>query len=154
MKPFFDFFGESTLGEWMRNSRYAFPAFEMVHLLGLGLLLGSILILNARFFGLGMRRQSVSELAYDFAPWTRLALAIMIPSGIALFASKAPDLWNEDRFGFELKLFLVAVAILFHYTVLIPLARSDNYRRGKPAAAFSLLVWFGAAMAGLSLEFL
>ncbi len=138
----------------MRNSRYAFPAFEMVHLLGLGLLLGSVFILNARFFGLGMKRQSVSELAYDFAPWTRLVLLIMVPSGIPLFASKAPDLWNEDRIGFELKLVLIVVAVIFHYTVLVPLARADNYRRGKLAAAFSLVCWFGAAMAGLSLEFL
>ena len=136
----------------MRDSRYLFPAFEMAHLLGLGVLLGSVLILNARFFGIGMKRQTTAELAVDFAPWTRLALIVMVLSGVPLFTSKAPDLWNEDRVGFELKLMLLTVAVVFHYAVLIPSARAG--KSGKLAAAFSLLVWFGAALCGLSLEFL
>jgi hypothetical protein len=154
LKPFFDFAGESALGAWMRDSQYTFPAFEMVHLLGLGLLLGSVLLLNARFFGLGMKRQSLAEVAADFAPWTKLALVLMAISGAPLFASKAPDLWSEDLAGFTIKMSLIAVGVVFHYTVQTPLARAEDFARGRFAAAFSLLVWFGAAMAGLSLEFL
>ena len=154
MKPIFEFAGHSAMGEWMRNSRYAFPAFEMVHLLGLGLLLGSVLLLNVRFFGIGMRRQTTAELAADFAPWTKLALILMVLSGVPLFTSKAPDLWREDLAGFEIKMAVLAVVVLFHYRVQVPLARAENLSRGKLAAAFSLFCWFTAAMAGLSLEFL
>jgi hypothetical protein len=154
LKPLFDFAGESTLGVWMRNSRYAFPAFEMVHLIGLGLLLGSVILLKARFFGLGMRRQKPSELAVDFAPWTKLALLLMLISGVPLFASKAPDLWREDLPGYTIKMSLIAVSVVFHYTVQVPLAMKENFGIGRLAAAFSLLTWFGAALAGLSLEFL
>ncbi len=138
----------------MSNSRYGFPAFEMVHLLGLGLLLGSVLLLNARFFGLGLRRQTAAEVASDLAPWTRLALVLMAFSGIPLFASKAPDLWSEELGTFALKMSLIVTGVAFHYWVQVPLARSGNSTWGRPAAAFSLLVWLGAAVAGLSLEFL
>jgi hypothetical protein len=138
----------------MRGSRYAFPAFEMVHLLGLGLLLGSVLLLNTRFFGFGMRRQSLSEVAEDFAPWTRLALIAMVFSGVPLFASKAPDLWAEDLVGYVTKMSLIVVGVVFHYGVLVPLARAENFPKGRVAAGLSLLLWFGAALAGLSLEFL
>jgi hypothetical protein len=154
LKLIFDFAGNSALGIWMRDSQYRFPFVEITHLLGLGLLLGSILILNARFFGLGMKRQTVAEVAADFAPWTKLALIVMLISGVPLFASKAPELWEQDRLGFELKMLLVAVGVLFHYTVQIPLARAGNMSRGKLAAAFSLFCWFGAALCGLTLEFL
>lgn len=154
MKPLFDFAGKSALGTWMSNSRYGFPAFEMVHLLGLGLLLGSVLLLNARFFGLGLRQQTAGEVAADLAPWTRLALVLMGLSGIPLFASKAPDLWSMELGAFALKMSLIVVGVVFHYGVQVPLARSENMARGRVAAAFSLLVWFGAAVAGLSLEFL
>ena len=140
------------MGVAMRDSRYASPAFEMVHLLGLGLLLGSVLILDARFFGLGMKRQTTAELAADFAPWTRLALILMVLSGIPLFTSKAPDLWNDDRTGFELKIVLLLVGVVFHYAVLVPAALAD--KPARLAAGFSLLLWFGAALCGLSLEFL
>lgn len=154
MKGFFDWAGHSALANWMHDSAYAFPAFEMVHLVGLGLLLGSVFLLNIRFFGLGMRRQRVSDLALDFAPWTGLGLLLMVISGVPLFASKALDLWSEDRFGFFIKMELIAIVVVFHYFVLIPLAQKDNVGRGRIVAAFSLICWFGAAIAGLTLEFL
>lgn len=154
MKAIFDFFGESALGVAIRNSRYAFPFIEMAHLLGLGMLLGSILLLNIRFFGFGLKREKVSEVAEDLAPWTRLSLILMAISGIGLFASKAPDLWDQDRDYFYLKMSLLAVGTLFHYFVQVPLARRENLTAGKLAAAVSLILWFGGALAGLSLEFL
>ncbi len=154
MKPLFDFAGNSALGLWMRDSRYAFPAFEMLHLLGLGLLLGSVLLLNARFFGFGMRRQTLVDVVTDFAPWTKLALFMMVISGIPMFASKAPDLWVNDLTGFGIKMGLIAVGVVFHYAVQVPLARAENFPRGRVATAASLFFWFGAALAGLSLEFL
>ena len=154
MKPLFDFAGKSALGTWMSNSRYGFPVFEMVHLLGLGLLLGSVLLLNARFLGFGLRRQTAAEVEADLAPWTKLALVLMVLSGIPLFASKAPDLWNQELAIYTTKMGLIAVAVVFHYWVQAPLARAGNMTRGRAAAVFSLLVWFGAAVAGLSLEFL
>jgi hypothetical protein len=138
----------------MRGSQFAFPAFEMLHLLGLGLLLGSVLILNARFFGLGMGRQTLAEVAADFAPWTKLALVVMVISGVPMFASKASDLWGNDLAGYSTKMALIVVGVMFHYFGLIPLARADNFSRGRIAAGLSLVVWFGAAVAGLSLEFL
>ena len=154
MKPFFDFAGRSALGVWMRGSRYAFPAFEMTHLVGLGVLLGSVLLLNARFFGLGMKRQTLAEVAADFAPWTKVALILMVVSGIPMFASKAPDLWDNDLVGYIVKMSLIVVGVVFHYSVQAPLARAENLSRGRVAAALSLIFWFGAAVAGLSLEFL
>lgn len=154
MKPIFDFFGESALGIGIRNSRYAFPFIEMAHLLGLGMLLGSILLLNIRFFGFGLKREKVSEVAEDLAPWTRLSLIVMAVSGVGLFASKAPDLWEQDRDFFYLKMSFIAVAVAFHYIVQVPLARKENMSAGKLAAALSLVLWFGGALAGLSLEFL
>lgn len=154
MKTVFDFFGESALGVAIRNSRYAFPAFEMVHLLGLGLFLGSILLLNARFFNIGLKREKVSELVEDLAPWTRLSLIVMALSGVALFCSKAPDLWDMDRDGFYIKMVLLALGTVFHYSVQVPLARRENISAGKIAAAASLMLWLGGALAGLSLEFL
>lgn len=138
----------------MRDSQYTFPSFEMLHLLGLGLLLGSVLLFNARFFGFGLKRQTLAEVAEDLAPWTRLALIAMLISGVPLFASKATDLWAEDLKAYTVKMVLIVVGVLLYYAVQLPLARAENFSRGRIAAAVSLLVWFGAAVAGLSLEFL
>lgn len=152
MKPFFDFAGNSALGQGIVNSRYAFPIMEMVHLLGLALLLGAVLLFNARFFGLGLRRQSVAEVAEDLAPWIKLALAVMVASGVPLFAAKALDLWREDLATYTTKMSLIVAGVVFHYAVQVPLARKQQ--PGRAAAAVALVLWFGAAVAGLSLEFI
>jgi len=138
----------------MRDSRYAFPAFEMLHLLGLGLLLGSILLFNARFFGLGMRRETLAEVVSDFAPWTKLALVLMVFSGVPLFASKAPDLYADDLQAYIVKMLFILIGTVFHYRVHVPLALAEDFPKGKVAALGSMLLWFGAAIAGLTLEFL
>ncbi|MFM2125164.1 MAG: hypothetical protein RL328_1615 [Acidobacteriota bacterium] len=154
MKALFDLFGESPVGVWLRESQIWFPLFEMLHLAGLGVLLGSIVLLNGRFFGLGLRRETVAEVAEDLAPWTRLSLVVMAISGFMLFCAKAPDLSGMDQGVFLTKMGLIAVGVVFHYRVQVPQARKQNFGAGRLAAAVSLLIWFGAAIVGLSLEFL
>lgn len=154
MRDFFEWASQSAVGAAMRDSPYPFPAAEIAHLTGLGLLLGCVLLFNARFFGFGLKHQTTAELAEDFAPWTRLALGIMAVSGALMFTAKAGELWEASRATYSAKMGLIAVAVLFHYAVQVPLAHAQNLRWGRPAAAVSLALWFGAAMTGLSIEFL
>jgi hypothetical protein len=154
MRAFFEWMSQSALGEAMRESLYGFPIAEMVHLTGLGLLLGAMIFFNGRFFGIGMKRQSAAELASDFAPWVRLALVLMVISGIPMFAMKAEDLWSIYLTTYSTKMGLIAAAVLLYYFVQVPLARRGRMGLGMVAAVVSLVLWFGAALAGLSLEFL
>jgi hypothetical protein len=155
LKALFYFAENSALGNWMRESKYTFPAFEMIHLLGLAVLLGSIVLLNVRFFGLGLNRLRLYEVAEDLAPWTRLSLVVMVFSGVPLFCAKAGELWGGDDFrAFTIKMCLIAFGVLFHYFVQVPLAKRERIIKGRAAAAISLCTWFGAAIAGLSLEFI
>ena len=154
MKVLFDFAGESALGLWMRESSYTFPAFEMIHLIGLAALLGAMLLFNLRFFGVGLGQLRISEVAQDLAPWTRISLIVMVVSGIPLFCAKAEDLWGDDRTNFTIKMLLIAFSVVFFYVVQMPLARKESLPIGRVAAVISLATWFGAALAGLSLEFI
>lgn len=154
MKALFDFADQSALGVWMRESSYSFPVFEMIHLTGLGLLLGAMLLFNLRFFGIGLGRISLSEVARDLAPWTRIGLIVMVLSGIPLFCAKAGELWGDDRTNFTIKMSLIAFSVVFYYFVQRPLASKESVWTGRLAAIVSLASWLGAALAGLSLEFI
>jgi hypothetical protein len=154
MEAFFHGASATAAGEAIRNSRYLFPLFESIHLTALAFLLGSILIFNARFFGLGMRRQTLEEVAADFAPWTRRALYVMAVSGAALFLAKAGELYDTELTAFLIKMSLIAAAVVFHFAVQQRLARAGRVGWGRAAAAAALAMWFGAAAAGLTLEFL
>ncbi len=61
--PLFRWFDATWIGSSIRASTYAFPIIECVHLLGMVLLLGTIVVIDLLLLGLGMRRQPVSRLA-------------------------------------------------------------------------------------------
>src|SRR5690606_11822619 len=87
----------SALGELMRASRYAYPIAEMIHLLGLAVVLGSLLLQCSRLLGFGMHRQTAAEVTEDLGGWTSIGLVAMVLSGICMFASRAGDLYAFRR---------------------------------------------------------
>ena len=58
--PLFVWCEDSALGQAVSQSIWAFPVIEAVHLLGLSLLGGSLLIVDLRMFGVGLRRQGIA----------------------------------------------------------------------------------------------
>ena len=55
---FFDWLELTPIGTAIRDSLWLFPVIEAVHLLGLALLGGAVLVLDLRMLGLGLTRQS------------------------------------------------------------------------------------------------
>ena len=49
--PFFQWCYQTGIGETIRDSTWLFPLIEAFHLLGLGLTVGAVLIVDLRLFG-------------------------------------------------------------------------------------------------------
>jgi len=63
--PFFEWCGNTWLGTSVRDTVWAFPVIETFHLLALAVILGTVLIVNLRVFGLGARFGGVSPMARE-----------------------------------------------------------------------------------------
>ena len=72
--PFFQWCDDTALAQAIRNSRVAFPVIENFHLFALTVLLGSIVVLCLRQFGLILKAQPISEVAAALRPWNRWGL--------------------------------------------------------------------------------
>jgi len=83
--PFFQWCEASWVGTAIRESPWAFASIESVHLLGLATLGGSVLLLDLRLLGLGLRGTPAAELARDVQPWFNTSLIVMLLTGVALF---------------------------------------------------------------------
>jgi hypothetical protein len=91
----------------LKSHSWAYPALEVVHILGIGLLLGNLFLLELRVFGKGAALP-VKDLA-------RLGLSIVVvgfcmaaASGLLMFATQAAELLTNR--AFTLKMLLLSTA--------------------------------------------
>src|SRR3954468_3045551 len=83
--PFFQWCEASSLGAAIRNSVWLFPAIEAVHLLGLAMLGGLVLLLDIRLMGFGVQRKPLAKLAKEVEPWLTSSLLVMLATGALLY---------------------------------------------------------------------
>jgi len=148
--PFFEWCETLWLGQFVVGSNWLFPVIESVHLLALALLGGSILLVDFRLLGLGLRDRAVSELARDARPWMIAAVVAMVLTGIPLFLSEPIKCYYSTAFW--IKMTTLPIALVFAFTVRTRVTRSESVRntarRQQLVGALSIALWFTVAAAG------
>src|SRR5271167_1199830 len=113
--PFFEWCDSTTIGQAIRDSRFLFPIIESLHLFALTVLLGTVVVLNLRLLGAGLRRQPLALVARALAPLTSWSLLAMLITGALLFCSEALKCYDSPPF--LVKMVTLFLAIVFHWTV-------------------------------------
>lgn len=152
----------SGLGQAMRQWLWLYPAVETVHIVGIGLLFGSIAILDLRLLGVS-RSIPVRALARHVLPWTAAAFILIVPSGLMMFTAHASDFISSPVFAVKMCLILGAGlnAALFHAIVFpsVEVWDSEEMRKlGPPpsarvSAALSLVIWVAVIGCGRLLAY-
>ncbi len=152
--PFFKWCDGTAIGQAIRNSRVLFPIIESIHLFALTVLLGTVIVLNLRLIGTGLRGQRLPSVARSLAPLTFWSLATMLVSGSLLFVSEALKCYENPPFRF--KMVILCAAIVFHWSVFRPAVNSPGAAgrtRRIATALVSLTLWFGVGVAGRAIGF-
>ncbi len=94
---------------------WAYPALEVMHLIGVGLLLGNLVLLELRVFGRGSALP-VPELARLSLTLVAIGFALAAVSGTLMFATQPGDLLANRAFTLKMLLLFAAGsnAALFH----------------------------------------
>jgi hypothetical protein len=145
----------SFFGHGIRNSVWLFPSIEIIHLLALGVLGGTVLIVNLRLLGLRFRNEPVSALAREVQPWMVSGLVVMLVSGFFLFSSEAEKMYGN--WAFRAKMVSLLLAVIFTFTVYRRVTMADENRVSpvwhKLAALVSLVLWAGVGFAGRAIGY-
>jgi hypothetical protein len=151
---FFEWCQNMPLGSWLKGATWAFAVVETVHIMALAVLLGTMVVIDLRLLGLGMRRQSVAEIAELLNPWFWGSFFTMIVTGICLFLSEAVRLSLSSPFAYKMLFLLIAVAVhlTIHRSVIA--GGGERIALSKSAACLSLCCWLGIALAGRAIAFL
>ncbi len=146
--PVFQWLEATAVGTTIRESLWLFPMIQCGHLLGLALLGGTVLVVDLRLLGLGLRGEPVGELAGKLQPWMVGALGVTVGTGVLMFLSEAMKCYYSPPFWY--KMGLLAVATGFAFTVR---RRAVETGRGGVAAVVSMALWLGVGFAGRWIAF-
>ena len=129
---------------------WAYPAFSVVHLIGLGALFGGLLVFELR--ALGARPElDPGALARLAIPTALVGCALCAVSGAAMFATQPQELWVNP--ALRAKLALIAVAGLnaawFHWRGGV---RAQD-RLGRWQCLLSLGIWVAVIICGRWIAF-
>ena len=138
----------------MRESPWFFPVVATIHLMGLALIGGSVLVVDLRLLGLGLRNQPVATVALDAERWLLRGLAVMITTGILLFMCFATKYYYLTFFW--VKMAALTMVIAFTFSVRRRMVMTDNAGaslRSKLVALVSILLWTTVAVGGRYIGF-
>lgn len=130
---------------FVRESPWAYPALEVVHLVGLALVFGTLWLVELRLLG-RLRAFDATALARAALPWTLAGFALSVTSGLLLFASRADEFVANPAFLAKMGLILAAgvnAAVLHTQGPLDPQRGSTRVQ-----AAVSLALWLAVIACG------
>jgi hypothetical protein len=147
----------SWLGTVMRDSTVLYPLINIMHLIGLVLVVGGIGLLDLRLLG-AARHVQLSDLYTPLTAAAALGVGLQIATGVPLFASDATALIGNSAFLLKMLLLALALAnaLLFRLLWHGRLADWDSRAPflGLVQAALSLMLWVAVAALGRLIAYL
>jgi len=141
----------SPLLSAMRSSSWVFPLIASIHLMGLALIGGALLVVDLRLLGLGLRHQPVAQVARDAERWLLVSLLVLLPTGVLQFMCFAGTKYYYLT-AFWVKMAALSLALVFTFVVRRKVAMADETRINpvwsKLVALVSLSLWSTVAIAG------
>jgi hypothetical protein len=145
LQPYFQAMNDSEIAKFISESLWIYPLDQAIHLLFLALFAGSILILDIRLLGYGMREQPVAKVAHDSTPWVIIGFLGLVATGIPQLIQNAMREYYSDFFW--IKMYVLPVALIYTFTIRRMVAQADEGRVSpavqKVVGLVSILLWFG-----------
>ena len=154
-QPLFQWCEATWLGTTVRESLWMFPVIQCIHLLALALLGGTLLAVDLRLLGFGLRLEPTASLSRQMQPWLNGALIAIIATGIPMFLSEAIKCYFSPPFFY--KMTLLVLATIFTYTVRRRVAAAQPggvpYWGAGLTALASQALWLGVGFSGRWIAF-
>ena len=152
MQESLDWLEHTSWAEAIRQSMWMYPALEIVHILGIVMLVGSAFLFDFLLLGFSKNLPPVS-MSHYLLPWSRRGLILIIPSGLLLFITNAGAMGSDPIFWLKMGLLAVAGlnALVFHRR--FSGGQTQLPAKSKVHALVSLMVWIAVISCGRLLAY-
>ena len=136
------------------HNDWVIPTIQSIHIVGIGVVLSSVVMIDLRILGLAGRDQTLRETIDRFAPWLSWALVVLLVTGISMVIGEPVRALLS--LSFWLKMFLVAVGAIVAGLLQMSMKSNEphweqtlvNRRTVKSLAIVTLLIWVGIVILG------
>lgn len=136
----------SAFGEWMRAG-WSYPIANVLHLIGLALLVGPILLLDLRVLGFA-RDLPLDRVSSVITPFVVCGIVLATITGFALFAADAQALVRNPLLWVKLVAVVVALINAAMFRRAFRNTATTTPALARAMAAFSIVLWTGVLVAG------
>ena len=139
----------------MRDSPIFFPIVATIHLMGLAIIGGAVLVVDLRLLGLGLQDQPAAAIAQDAERWLLRGLAVMITTGILLFMCFATKYYYLTFFWVKMAALIAVIVFTRSVRRRVALAKDGEVSpiRRKLVALVSMFLWTTVAVGGRYIGF-
>ena len=130
---------------WVTGVPWVYPSLEVVHIVGIGLLIGSLVVFELRVWGLG-RAVELHALARLALPISVSGFALALCSGLVMFLSQIDEMLGNKAFLAKMGLLVLAGANAVAFHLRGGLAVDDALARAQ--TALSLGLWIAVVFCG------
>lgn len=147
------YFSNSPLREisdsFLRSAPAIPPLMQTIHLTGLAVILGSIVMLSLRLLGIAARNQAPPEMSARLFPWFVSALPVLLLSGLPFFLARPQRYLVNPVFGIKSAMFCLALVLSFWMWKQCRGLTDDNTTvMLKITSALVIFSWVMTALAG------
>ncbi len=136
------------------HNTWAIPAIQSVHIVGIAMVMGSVLMITLRILGLTWTDQTLRETTNRFGPWLNGSLWLLLVTGVLMVIGE--PVRELVTFSFWVKMTLVGIGTIIAVTFQRSLRRHERHwdeqllHRGpiKLMAVGTLLVWIAIIFLG------
>jgi hypothetical protein len=155
MNRFAEWLSTTGLSVFIQNNNaWAIPAIQSIHIVGIGVVLGSVFMIDLRILGWAGMDQTLRQTTSRFGPWLTGSLWLLLVTGILMVVGE--PVRELVTVSFWLKMFLVAVGVLLAAIFQKSLRKHEQQweeslvKRGsiKALAILTFLVWMGIIVLG------
>jgi hypothetical protein len=144
----------------LRGSANVYPIVMSLHMVGIALFGGMILMTDLRLLGWAMTKRPIADVVNQFRVPKRWGLLLTVTCGILMAGSKAEEYYYNAFFRTKLILFAVVIIteLVFYRSVYANPAALDQSPsipgNAKLAAAISMLLWTSIACCGRGIGYI
>ena len=155
MLPFFEWMGGLRLSAFFLESIWPTPIIQNIHLIAIAVFAGSVLVVDLRMLGRGLRETPLADLARAVEPWLIGSFVVLVLSGIPQMTSTALKQYYSPFFWWKMQ--AVLIGVIWTIAVRRRVAMRPEAEVGpvwpKVVALVSIALWtsvtIGARLIGL-----